>query len=167
MGMQDWFYAGGRPNAVARALNRLTNRMVRAGIAPSSLVTLEVIGRASGKPIRFPLVVVSLDGERFLVSMLGPDVNWVRNIQASGGKAVLHQDRDEEVILVEVPVDERAPVLRAYTVVATTGRSHLPVAPDAPIAEFARIAPDFPVFRIVPGSGRSDEAEAQTQVTMM
>ncbi|MGC4106263.1 MAG: nitroreductase/quinone reductase family protein [Thermomicrobiales bacterium] len=148
MGLQEWFYAGGKPNAVARLLNRITNRMVQAGIAPSSLVTLKVTGRTSGKPIRLPLVVIWLDGERFLVSMLGPDVNWVLNVRASGGKAVLHEGRDEDVLLIEVPVDERARILKAYAGIATTGRDHLPVEPDAPISEFARIAGGFPVFRV-------------------
>jgi hypothetical protein len=29
--------------------------------------------------ISLPLVMTVVEGERYLVSMLGPDVNWVRN----------------------------------------------------------------------------------------
>jgi hypothetical protein len=44
------------------------------GIAPNHLVTLEVPGRRSGRPISFPLVMAVVDGQRYLVSMLGADV---------------------------------------------------------------------------------------------
>jgi hypothetical protein len=38
--------------------------------------TLEVIGRRSGKIVSLPVVVAVVDGERYLVSMLGDDVQW-------------------------------------------------------------------------------------------
>ena len=31
-----------------------------------------------------PLVVATVGGERYLVSMLGEEVNWVRNVRAAG-----------------------------------------------------------------------------------
>lgn len=43
---------------------------------------------------------------------------------------------------------ERAPVLKAWCQVATSGREHLPVLPQAPVADFEAIADDYPVFRI-------------------
>jgi deazaflavin-dependent oxidoreductase (nitroreductase family) len=57
---------------MARALNRLSATVHALGVAPDYLVTLEVTGRRSGRPISFPLVMVVVDGERYLVSMLGP-----------------------------------------------------------------------------------------------
>jgi hypothetical protein len=48
----------------------------------------EVIGRKSGRVISFPLVM-TVDGQRYLASMLGDNTQWVRNVRASGGKAVL------------------------------------------------------------------------------
>ena len=78
--LQKWFYRGGRPNRMARILNRLGAAVYALGIAPNYLVALEVAGRRSGRIIRFPLVMVVVAGERYLVSMLGEEVNWVRNV---------------------------------------------------------------------------------------
>src|SRR5215212_1409461 len=69
------------------------------GVAPNYLVTLEVLGRRSGRIISFPLVMVVVAGERYLVSMLGEEVNWVRNVRAAGGNVTLHHGRREEVRL--------------------------------------------------------------------
>src|SRR5215211_7572924 len=112
--LQKWFYRGGRPNRMARILNRLGAAVYALGIAPNYLVTLEVAGRRSGRIIRFPLVMVVVAGERYLVSMLGEEVNWVRNVKAAGGNATLLHGRREEVHLQEVAADRRAPVLKAY-----------------------------------------------------
>lgn len=89
-------------------------------------------------------------GERYLVSMLGEGVSWVRNVKAAGGNATLRHGRREEVRLEEVAVDHRAPVLKAYLKRAPGARPHLPVDRDAPLAEFERVSPRFPVFRGVP-----------------
>src|SRR5918994_2976946 len=92
-----------------------------------------------------------LGGERYLVSMLGEEVNWVRNVRAAGGEVALRHGRREEVHLQEVVApDLRAPVLKAYLKRATNASAHMPIDKDAPLAEFERLAPHFPVFRIVP-----------------
>jgi len=86
--------------------------------------------------------------------MLG-EVNWVRNVRAAGGSAVLRHGRREQVRLVEVPADSRAPVLRRYLAVAPGGRPHIPVDRRAPLEEFQKVAAQFPVFRITaPTTGR-------------
>lgn len=152
-----WLYRGGRPHAVAKMANRLSAIMHSAGVAvPDNWVTLEVPGRTSGRLISFPLVVADYEGGRYLVAMLGTRANWVRNVRAAGGRAVLRHGRSEEVYLEEVDPARRAPILRRYLAVAPGARAHLPVDRRAPLAEFERIAPQFPVFRItaVPhGSG--------------
>jgi hypothetical protein len=48
--------------------------------------------------------------------------------------------------------DLRAPVLKAYLKRATNASAHMPIDKDAPLAEFERLAPSFPVFRVVPTS---------------
>ena len=45
---------------------------------------MEVPGRRSGRIVSLPLVVATVRGERYLVSMLGEEVNWVRNVRAAG-----------------------------------------------------------------------------------
>ena len=150
MSLQRWLYGGGRPNRVARILNRCTAAIYALGISPNYLVTLEVPGRRSGQTISFPLVMVVVGGKRYLVSMLGEEVNWVRNVKAAGGNVTLRHGRSEEVRLEEVAPDRRAPVLKAYLKRAPGARPHLPIDKDAPLVEFERVSPRFPVFRVVP-----------------
>ena len=83
--LHRWYYRGGHPNAVAKFLNRISAVLHATGIAPNYLVTLEVVGRKSGKTISFPLVMTVIDGERYLVSMLGEEANWVKNLHAADG----------------------------------------------------------------------------------
>jgi deazaflavin-dependent oxidoreductase (nitroreductase family) len=123
--------------------------VVSSGIASNDYLTLEVTGRKSGRIFSLPVVVVRVDGQRYLVSMLGENVQWVRNVRAAGGKAALRSGAREEVQLVEIPTDQRAPLIKAYLQVATGARPHVPVDKDAPVAEFEKIAAAFPVFRVV------------------
>jgi len=141
-------YQGGRPGLLARLLNRGFAAVHSARIGPDHWVTLKVVGRRSGRAISFPLVMVVLDGERYLVSMLGRDVAWVRNVKADAGRAVLHHGRAEPVRLEEVPIEQRAPVLKAYLQRAPGARPHIPIDKDAPLEEFAAIAEQIPVFRV-------------------
>jgi deazaflavin-dependent oxidoreductase (nitroreductase family) len=150
MSLKRWFYRDGRPNRIARTLDRGTAALYALGVSPDYLVTLEVRGRRSGRTIALPLVMVVVAGERYLVSMLGQNANWVRNVKAAGGDAVLRHGRREEVRLEELVVDRRAPVLKTYLKRAPNSSAHLPVPKDAPLAEFERVAPRFPVFRVVP-----------------
>lgn len=142
-------YRGGRPNRLARILNRLSQLHFSSGIlAPRGWVTLEVAGRRSGRTFACPLVVTTWQGERFLVSMLGPGANWVANVRAADGVAVLRHGRREPVRLVEIEPAERAPVLHRFLAVAPGARPHIPVDRHAPLADFERIAAGYPVFRI-------------------
>jgi deazaflavin-dependent oxidoreductase (nitroreductase family) len=130
-------------------LNRASAVVFARGIAPNYLVTLEVTGRRSGRRISLPLVMVIVDGQRYLVSMLGGNAAWVRNIRAAGGKAVLQHGRREEVRLEEIPAGQRAPVLKAYLQRAPGARPHVAVDKDAPLSEFERFAATIPVFRVL------------------
>lgn len=144
-----WIYRGGRPGPVARAMNMLTARLYASGALSSSRgVTLEVRGRRSGKPVSLPVVIADYAGSRYLVSMLGREANWVRNVQAADGQATLVRRGRHAVRLIEVPIDQRAPVLRRYLEVAPGARPHIPVSRQAPPEQFQQIAAQFPVFRI-------------------
>ena len=90
-----------------------------------------------------------MDGQRYLVSMLGENVSWVRNVRVAGGKAVLHHGRREEVRLEEVPAGQRASVLQAYLQRAPGARPHVTADKDAPLSEFERIGATIPVFRVL------------------
>ncbi len=145
---KQWMYRGQRPNWIAKILNRAWAIVASRNAMSNGLVALEVVGRKSGRTVSFPLVMVIVDGQRYLVSMLGDDTQWVRNVRASGGKAVLRRGGREDVQLEEIPADQRAPVLKAYLQIASGARPHVPVDKDAPLAEFEKIATSFPVFRL-------------------
>jgi hypothetical protein len=147
-GFARWMYSGGRPNGLARIMNRISALVFARGIARDYLVTLQVTGRRSGRRISLPLVLAVVDGQRYLVSMLGENAAWVRNIRASKGEAILEHGRLEEVRLEEIPADQRAPVLKAYLQRAPGARPHVPVDKDAALSEFERIAGKIPVFRV-------------------
>ena len=148
MAYYRWMYRGGRPNWWAKWQNWLSATLFSLGIVPNYAVTLEVTGRKTGKPIRFPLVMTVVDGERYLVSMLGNEVNWVRNLQATGGRATLHHGKREEVVLREIEPALRAPILKTYLGRAPGARPHIPISKDAPLAEFEKVASQYPVFRV-------------------
>ena len=109
MNLKRWLYRGGRPNRMARVVNRCWAIVYALGIAPNHLVTLDVRGRGSGGTISLPLVMAVVDGERYLVSMLGDGVDWVRNVRAAGGKVTLRHGRREDVCLEEVAGDHLRP----------------------------------------------------------
>lgn len=143
-----WMYHGKRPNFLARLANRTWAGIAAAGFGPRRLVQLEVKGRRTGRTISLPLAVADYKGGRYLVSMLGDDTSWVRNVRAAGGLAVLRHGRRDVVHLEEVEPGQRAEILRRYLECAPGARSHLPVDRRAPIQEFQAIAGQFPVFRI-------------------
>jgi deazaflavin-dependent oxidoreductase (nitroreductase family) len=144
-----WMYQGRRPNKLARIMNRISALVFARGVARDYLVTLEVTGRRSGRRISLPLVMAVMDGQRYLVSMLGEKAAWVQNVRAENGKAVLQHGRREEVRLEEIPADQRAPVLKAYLQRAPGARPHVPIDKDAALSEFVRIADQIPVFRVL------------------
>jgi len=153
-GLRRWLYQGQRPNPIAKFANWLTTVLTGAGITFGySMVNLEVTGRKSGKPIVLPVVLARFQDARYLVSMLGEEVNWVRNARAAGGEIALLTGHREEVRLVEVPVDERGPILQAYIQAAPGARAHMaPLTVDSPLADFQRDAARFPTFRVEPRS---------------
>ena len=145
---ERWMYRDGHPNRVAKLLNRMWAWVGRTGLWRNRVVTLEVRGRQSGRSISSPLIVADLDGERYLVSMLGERASWVANVRAAGGEAVLRHGRTEQVRLLELEPALRAPVIRRHLEVAPAARSFVPVDRHAPLSEFEKVADSIPVFQI-------------------
>ena len=141
-------YEGGRANAVARRYGRFWVAVLGRGLLPGPGVVLEVPGRSSGEPRSFPLVEARIDHERYLVSMLGEECNWVRNVRAAGGVVTLRHGRVEAVQLVQVAVAQRARVIKRYVEQAPGARPHIPVDRRADVRVFETIADRYPVFRI-------------------
>jgi len=144
-----WLYRSGHPNLFARLQNRASAAAFAVGIWPARAAALEITGRRSGRVITFPVVIAEWTGERYLVSMLGEEANWVRNLRAANGRADLRHGKREAIRLEDVPVATRPDILRQYLAVAPGARPHIAADRNAPRAEFERIAPSIPVFRIV------------------
>ena len=85
-----WQYRGGRPHRWARIENRLWAIVSAAGLW-NRAATLEVRGRKSGRLISLPVAITEHQDERYLVAMLGERTNWVTNVRAAGGRAVLRR----------------------------------------------------------------------------
>lgn len=141
-------YAGGRPSEAAKAIHRRFVSGPLPRLLPTAAV-LEVRGRISGEKTHIPLATVRYRGNWYLVSMLGERSNWVRNVRAAGGHAVLTHGRSRPVQLVEVPIAERAPIIRRYLTFALGARPHIAISWRAPLAAFKEIAGKYPVFRII------------------
>ena len=147
--LDRWLYRGRRAHWLARRINGATARVAAAGRGPSQLYMLEVHGRRSGKEIRFPVVVADYEGEQYLVSMLGDDTNWVRNVRAAGGRAFLARGRREAVRLDEVDGPARGAILRRYLACSPGAQSHIDISPTASVEHVERLAPQYPIFRVV------------------
>jgi hypothetical protein len=156
------FYRGGRPTAAGRRLNLAWAWLVANGLTMETWpghpvigpAALETRGRKTGEPCINMVTWVEYAGDRYFVSMLGDRSDWVRNSRADGGRAAIRRGRRHPVRLEEVPVEDRAPIIRDwYKRTVSSTKVHLKLATDAEIGEFERIAPAHPVFRIVPENG--------------
>ena len=140
-----------RPMKLTQMFNRFVSWLASLGVTPSDMVTLEMRGRRSGRVRSNAVTWVEHEGERYLVSPRG-ESEWVRNVRASGGDAVIRHRGRRDVRLDEVPAERRAPILEAYLrKTASATRQHFGLDPKAGIEEFQRIAARHPVFRIVGG----------------
>src|SRR5512136_841839 len=119
-------------------------------------VTLEVVGRTSGKPRRVSLSRTDYGGQQFFVSLAGKSA-WVRNVRAAGGKAAILSRGRHPVRLEEVAREERAPVMlvyvqkRAFTHSgAQASRHFFGLGPHPTLAEMDALADSYVVMRILP-----------------
>jgi deazaflavin-dependent oxidoreductase (nitroreductase family) len=88
-----------------RAFNSIVQRLARAGIPLGPNALLTVRGRKSGEPRTTPVAVVAVGGRRWVQSPFG-EVNWVRNLRATGEGTLTHGKRQEAVRAVELRGDE-------------------------------------------------------------
>ena len=144
------FYRNWHPTHLGRWVNRFMCWWSGLGLPPRFQAALEVRGRTSGRRRSIPVVIATMEGERYLVSMLGPESDWVKNVEAARGDAVIRPGSRRRVHLVTVPTEQRAPVLREYVRIASSGRQHFPLAAGSPLSEFKAIARRYPVYRIDP-----------------
>jgi deazaflavin-dependent oxidoreductase (nitroreductase family) len=144
------FYRNWRPTRLGRWVNRFMCWWSGLGLPPRFQAALEVQGRKSGRRRSNPVVIATVEGKRYLVSMLGPESDWVKNVEAAHGDAVIRQGRRRRVRLVAVLPEQSATILREYVRIAPSGRQHFPLPVGAPLSDFEAIAGRYPVYRIDP-----------------
>ena len=142
------------PRALEAGYGAVFRVIAKLGLPPSFVVLLETRGRRTGTVRATVLLTATHDGQVYLVSVLGDDTDWVRNVRANGGEATLRHGKRLPVRLDEVPPAERAPVLKAYLKWAFGARRIFEVSHKAPVDDFERIAGRHPVFRIVARDAR-------------
>jgi F420H(2)-dependent quinone reductase len=140
-------YPGGRPTPEAKAIHRRFIASPLPRVLPIASV-LEVRGRHSGRITRVPLVTVRYRGSWYLVSMFGEQSNWVKNVRAANGDAVLTHGRRRQIHLADVHVPDRAEIIKRYLLFAFGARPHMPVGWNEPLSAFMSVAGSYPVFRI-------------------
>jgi len=132
-----------------RVFNPLVGRLTRLGISLAGSRVLEVKGRKSGEWRRTPVNPLDFEGARYLVAPRG-ETQWVRNLRAYPEGRLLVGRRTEPFAAVELPDEEKEPVLRAYLKrwKWEVGAFFGGVGPESTGEELTRIAPEHPVFRI-------------------
>jgi hypothetical protein len=127
--------------------NRLIIALNRLGISFGTWYILSIPGRKTGKMRSTPVSVLHVNGQRYVVT--GFETQWVKNARKAGRGILARGRKKEQVVLVELPVEERPPILREFPRQVPHGVQYfekllnLPGDPEA----FAEAAPRCPVFR--------------------
>lgn len=128
--------------------NRVVMALNRRGLAVGTQHVLSIPGRKSGKLRSTPVSLLTVDGRRYICTV--GDTDWVQNARSAGWGLLTRGRKQERIALVELPVEERGPILREFPRQIPHGVQFfemtlgLPSDPEA----FAAAAPRCPVFRI-------------------
>jgi hypothetical protein len=132
-----------------KGFNRVVMVLQRLGFVVGTMHVLAVPGRHSGVFRSTPVSLLTVDGHRYIVAGLD-DADWVLNARVAG-RGTLHRGRTEEYVsLVELPVEERAAILRKFPRLVPQGVPFftrlygVTADPD----QFAGLAETCPVFRV-------------------
>jgi deazaflavin-dependent oxidoreductase (nitroreductase family) len=95
-------------------VNRIFTTMHRVGLpTPSFAQLLTVRGRKSGLPRTTPVSPFTVDGHRYVIGIFtGSD--WIANARAHPDATLSTRRRTDSVRLVELPTDQRGPIMRAF-----------------------------------------------------
>ena len=131
--------------------NRAVRRPTRWGISVAGSRELRVRGRKSGEWRSTPVNLLTVGDERYLVAPRGT-TQWVRNIRVSPEAELRVGRRTERFRAEELADTQKTPVLREYLRrwAWEVGTFFEGVGKDASDDDLARIAADFPVFRVLP-----------------
>ncbi|CAL9381017.1 hypothetical protein SUDANB176_01061 [Streptomyces sp. enrichment culture] len=145
------YYRKGGPMAVR--LNRVVGWLARHGVSLAGTAEMSVRGRRSGRTQRIPVNPHTHDGGQYLVSARGHS-QWVRNMRAAGGGELRVGRKVRSFTAVEVPDEEKLPILRTYLEKWgwEVNQYFRGVTAKSSDEEIIASAADHPVFRITVGS---------------
>jgi len=131
--------------------NRTVRRLTRWGVSVAGSRELRVQGRKSGEWRSTPVNLLTIDGERYLVAPRGV-TQWVRNIRVNPLAELRVGRRTESFRADELADPQKVPVLREYVRRWgwEVGAFFEGIDKNSSDADLARIAPGFPVFRVLP-----------------
>ncbi|MFI7004671.1 nitroreductase family deazaflavin-dependent oxidoreductase [Nocardia sp. NPDC050175] len=138
---------------LTNTINKVIVGLQRRGVAFGPMQLLTVTGRKTGQARTFPIAVNKLGDGRYIFQAF-PKAAWVANARAADTVTLTRGRKSSTARLVEVPVDERRPLLRELVTSSpasvgnrfvTTGLAEA-ATPDGIAAAAHRIA----VFRVEP-----------------
>ena len=136
-----------------KPMNLVIVALQRGGIALGPTRVLSVPGRRSGQLRTTPVSPFVVGGHRYVVGG-SAQADWVKNTRAARWGVLAHGRKEELVRLVELPVDERGPILREFPKKVPGGipffksMYELPKKKEALPEAFAALAPRCAVFRL-------------------
>jgi deazaflavin-dependent oxidoreductase (nitroreductase family) len=130
--------------------NGTVRGLTRMGISIAGSRELRVRGRKSGEWRTTPVNLLTVDDQRYLVAPRG-NAQWVRNIRVSGTGELRVGRRTEAFHADEIADDAKAPILREYLRKWgwEVGAFFEGIDKHASAEDLARVAPGFPVFRVI------------------
>src|SRR5919204_6637909 len=96
-----------------KPLNRVIMALQRLGLAIGTMRVLAVPGRKSGRLRSTPVSPLTVGGQRYIVGGLA-SADWVKNARAAGWGILARGCKKERIVLIELPVEQRAHILRAF-----------------------------------------------------
>lgn len=134
-----------------RVFNPIVARLTNWGVSVWGSRVLSVPGRTSGEIRSTPVNVLTVGERRFLVAPRG-ETQWVLNVRAAGSCSLRVGRRVETVRVRELDDPAKPEILRPYLRrwKWEVGQFFEGVGPDSTDGELLAIAPNHPVFEIVP-----------------
>ncbi len=141
------YYLKGSPLTIR--FNRVVGWLARHGVSIAGSAEMSVRGRKSGRMQRVPVNPHTHGGSQYLVSARGHS-QWVRNMRVAGGGELRVGRKVRAFTVVELPDEEKLPVLRTYLEKWgwEVNQYFQGVTARSSDEEIAAAAPDHPVFRI-------------------
>jgi deazaflavin-dependent oxidoreductase (nitroreductase family) len=138
-----------------KLFNRAFGFLVGLGLGLRHNYLLEVRGRKSGRVYSTPINLLlagamHAPAKRYLVAPRGR-TQWVRNAEAAGEITLKKGSERRKFRLRPIPDSEKPEFLKMYLERFTpTVQRYFPVKAGSPVEAFRDLAPNYPVFELIP-----------------